>query len=190
MARLRPVPASFVVSALLLLPVYGSMNSLLFANVRATPIHGRNDVRRRSIQACGQSRLPGCWCRASPWLWFCRARQHAAGLSASPASACVVNLGAGRLQVACREGAPPTRPPSPFLSCISWRSSLAKRLRPGDGDLADHLDPACQRGHPAADHYRCRGGTVADIGVVVGIVAFLEVVFIFVWARIQRVTAM
>jgi MFS transporter, SET family, sugar efflux transporter len=29
------------------------------------------------------------------------------------------------------------------------------------------------------------GGTVTDIGVVVGIVAFLEVVFIFVWARIQ-----
>lgn len=29
------------------------------------------------------------------------------------------------------------------------------------------------------------GGSVTDIGIIVGIVAFLEVVFIFVWARIQ-----
>ncbi|OOG62115.1 MFS transporter, partial [Sinorhizobium sp. A49] len=29
------------------------------------------------------------------------------------------------------------------------------------------------------------GGSVTDIGIIVGIVAFLEVVFILVWARIQ-----
>jgi SET family sugar efflux transporter-like MFS transporter len=182
-----PTQVTFVVSALLLLPIYGSMNSLLFANVRATTKGmPRNDVATvnsgvRAMISLSWVLVPGITgallSRSSTML----PAYLFAGL------ACVVCLALIAVFLPRQSGTDKaaTRHLS-YLAALGEVVSppvffrvIAVALISSTLHVNGAILPLIVTG---AAH-----GTVADIGIIVGIVALLEVVFIVVWGRAQRV---
>lgn len=182
-----PTQVTFVVSALLLLPIYGSMNSLLFANVRATTKGmPRNDVA--TVNSGVRAMISLSWVLV-PGI-------TGALLSRSPTMlpaylfaglACVVCLALVAVFLPCQSGTDKaaTRHLS-YLAALGEVVSppvffrvIAVALISSTLHVNGAILPLIVTG---AAH-----GTVADIGIIVGIVALLEVVFIVVWARAQRV---
>jgi SET family sugar efflux transporter-like MFS transporter len=182
-----PTQVTFVISALLLLPIYGSMNSLLFANVRATTKGmPRNDVATvnsgvRAMISLSWVLVPGITgallSRSSTML----PAYLFAGL------ACVVCLALIAVFLPRQSGTDKaaTRHLS-YLAALGEVVSppvffrvIAVALISSTLHVNGAILPLIVTG---AAH-----GTVADIGIIVGIVALLEVVFIVVWGRAQRV---
>ena len=182
-----PTQVTFVVSALLLLPIYGSMNSLLFANVRATTKGmPRNDVATvnsgvRAMISLSWVLVPGITgallSRSSTML----PAYLFAGL------ACVVCLALIAVFLPRQSGTDKaaTRHLS-YLAALGEVVSppvffrvIAVALISSTLHVNGAILPLIVTG---AAH-----GTVADIGIIVGIVALFEVVFIVVWGRAQRV---
>ena len=183
-----PSQAVFVLSALFLLPIFNALNSLLFANVRArTGNMTRNEIA--SVNSGVRSMISLSWVLV-PGIVGALLSQSASMLPAYLFAALAALAGlilaaffmpkhAGTDQAATRH--------------LSYLAALAEVISPqvffrvvaiamitSMLQINGTILPLIVTG-PAH-------GRVADIGVLVGIVAFLEVVFIFAWARIQRAT--
>ncbi|CAN7697079.1 MFS transporter [Rhizobium rhizogenes] len=181
-----PAQATFILSALLFLPVYGSLNSLLFANVRATTKGmARHDVATvnsgvRAMISLSWVLVPGI----TGVLLVNSGTMLPAYLFASVA--CVVCLGLIAVFLPRQNGTDKaaTRHLS-YLAALGEVVSppvlvrvIAVALITSTVHVSDTILPLIVTG---AAH-----GTVTDIGILVGIVAFLEVIFIVVWGRAQR----
>jgi MFS family permease len=181
-----PTQVTFVVSALLLLPIYGSMNSLLFANVRATT-HGmpRDDVA--TVNSGVRAMISLSWVLV-PGITGALLSRSSSMLPAYlfAGLACVVCLALIAVFLPRQSGTDKaaTRHLS-YLAALGevvsppvFARVIAVALISSTLHVNGAILPLIVTG---AAH-----GTVADIGVLVGIVAFLEVVFIVVWGRAQR----
>ncbi|MDM9627961.1 MFS transporter [Rhizobium sp. S152] len=182
-----PMQATFIVSALLLLPIYGSLNSLLFANVRAaTRGMPRNEVA--TVNSGVRAMISLSWVLVPGVTGILLSRST----SMLPAY-----LFAG---IAC-------------VICLVLIAAYLPRQRGTDHAATHHLSYLAALGEVVSPPVLIRvvavalisstlhvngailplivtdaaHGTVADVGILVGIVAFLEVVFIVVWGRAQRV---
>jgi SET family sugar efflux transporter-like MFS transporter len=183
---LFPAQATFVLGALFLLPIYNAVNSLLFANVRAKT---RNMPRQQvvSVNSGVRSMISLSWVLVpgitGALLSGSSSMLPAYLFAAMAALACLILIAAflprqsGTDQAATHH--------------LSYLAALAEVISPkvfvrvvavamisSTLQINGAILPLIVTG-PAH-------GTVADIGALVGIVAFLEIVFIFVWSRLQR----
>ncbi|KAB0679740.1 MFS transporter [Aureimonas leprariae] len=180
-----PSQASFVLAVLILLPVYNSTNALLFANVRsaANRMEGSdagaaNSAARAMISLAwvlvpgltafalaGQASMLPAYLLASAAAFLCvllvlflMPRERGEGSAAAVALADRLPFGAAL-----------SRPRLLRILAIAMICSMVH--------AHDQTLPLILTGQA--------GGKMTDIGVVVGIIAFLEVGLIFVWARVQ-----
>lgn len=181
-----PSQVTFILSALCLLPVYGSLNSLLFANVRATTKGMERNVVA-SVNSGVRAMISLSWILVPGITGALLASSKTmlpAYLFAS--LACAVCLGLIVLFLPRRTPADTAQPRHlSYLAALGEVVSppvflrvLAVALITSTLHVNDAILPLIVTG---AAH-----GTVADIGVLVGIVALLEVIFIIVWGRAQR----
>jgi SET family sugar efflux transporter-like MFS transporter len=180
-----PVPVSFVFCTLIMLPVYNSMTSLLFANVRAIAnAEGGRDAA--AINSGVRAAISVAWVLVPGLVALVlvgRGSMLPAYLLAC--LGCIINLALVFFKLPAAEGPPPA-----ISHRHSYLASFAEVLSPRVFArlMAVSLITSTLHVNAAVQPLiitGAAGGTVTDIGVVVGIVAFLEVVFIFVWARIQ-----
>ncbi|MGF6177482.1 MFS transporter [Ensifer sp. 4252] len=180
-----PHQTSFVVSVLLLLPIYGAVYTLLFANVRsiARRMSGHDAA---SLTTGARAAISLAWVLVPGLVGFALA----GGDSMLPAYllaclGCAINLLIVFFSLPNEGGADPAL--GKRLSYwTSFREIMAPRIFLRVIAVATitstlHINGAVL---PLIMTDEI-GGSVTDIGIIVGIVAFLEVVFILVWARIQ-----
>ncbi|PDS31460.1 MFS transporter [Rhizobium phaseoli] len=183
-----PSPATFIVSALLPLPIYGALNSLLFANARAAMqgmsrsdmVTANSGVRAMislswvlipgitGLVLSGASSMLPAYLFASLSCVLCQGII----LFALPKRAGAMMAEVRRLTYfeALRQVV------SPRVSAhIAGVALITSTLH-----LNDALLPLIATG---AAH-----GRLGDVGILVGIVAALEIIFIIVWSRIARKT--
>lgn len=180
-----PVPASFVFCTLVMLPVYNSMTSLLFANVRSIAnAEGGRDAA--AINSSVRAAISVAWVLVPGLVALVlvgRGSMLPAYLLAC--LGCIANLALIFFKLPASEGPPPERSHRhSYLASFGevFAPSVFGRL------MAISLITSTLHVNAAVQPLIITGaarGTVTDIGVIVGIVAFLEVVFIFVWARMQ-----
>ena len=181
-----PAQATFIVSALLFLPIYGALNSLLFANVRAVT-RGMPRTAVANVNSGVRAMISLSWVLVPGITGALLARSSSmlpAYLFASLACfACLVLIAVFL---------PKQEKPEPvavqhlshfaaFSAVISppiFLRVLAVALITSTLHVNATVLPLITTG--AAQ------GKVSDIGVLVGIVAALEVVFILVWGWLQR----
>lgn len=180
-----PNQTSFVVSVLLLLPIYGAVYTLLFANVRsiARRMSGHDAA---SLTTGARAAISLAWVLVPGLVGFALA----GGDSMLPAYllaclGCAVNLLIVFFSLPNEGGADPAL--GKRLSYwTSFREILAPRIFLRVIAVATITSTLHVNGAVLplimTDEI---GGSVTDIGIIVGIVALLEVVFILVWARIQ-----
>ncbi|MBM7046639.1 MFS transporter [Rhizobium lusitanum] len=182
-----PAQATFILSALLFLPVYGSLNSLLFANVRvATKGMERNDVA--TVNSGVRAMISLSWVLVPGIIGALLANSRTmlpAYLFAGLACAVCFGLIAAFLPRQNGTDKAATRHLS-YLAALGEVISppvlvrvIAVALITSTLHVNDTILPLIVTG---AAH-----GSVTDIGVLVGIVAFLEVISIVVWGRAQRI---
>ncbi|WP_342635796.1 MFS transporter [Rhizobium azibense] len=181
-----PTQTSFITCSLLLLPIYGSLNSLLFANVRAATA-GMPKSEVNTVNSGVRAMISLSWVLVP-------------GMTGALLSASTSMLPA--YLFAC-------------LSCVLCFALISAFLPPQKGtDNAathhlSHLAALAEVVSPKiftpliavaliTSTLHVNGailplivtgavhGTVSDVGVLVGIVAFLEIIFIIVWARLLR----
>lgn len=182
-----PTQATFVISALLLLPIYGALNSLLFANVRRATI-GMPRNEAASVNSGVRAMMSLSWVLVPGITGILLSRSSTmlpAYLFASMACVVCFALIAGFLPRQTGTDKAASRHLS-YLAALGEVVSppvLVRVLAVALISCTLHVNgailPLIVTG---AAH-----GTVADIGVIVGVVAFLEVVFILLWSRAQRV---
>ncbi|QND45829.1 MFS transporter (plasmid) [Rhizobium lusitanum] len=182
-----PAQATFILSALFFLPVYGALNSLLFANVRvATTGMERNDVA--TVNSGVRAMISLSWVLV-PGITGALLVNSSSMLPAYlfAALACAVCFGLIAVFLPRQNGTDKaaTRHLS-YLAALGevvsppvFARVIAVALISSTLHVNGAILPLIVTG---AAH-----GTVTDIGVLVGIVALLEVVFIVVWGRAQRV---
>lgn len=179
------VPA-FIISGLLLLPVFGALNSLIFANARASSqtlstsqMIGVNSTIRAAI-SLSWVLMPGVvgimLAGASSML--------PAYLIASLAAVICFLLGAFCLPVAPKLEIAGGEARSKFLASLGevFEPRVALRV------LAVALICSMLHINDAVRPLIVTGkanGNVADLGIIVGIVAALEIVFILVWGKVE-----
>ncbi|MGO4438941.1 MFS transporter [Rhizobium sp. RAF56] len=181
-----PAPAIFVTSALLLLPVFNAINPLLFANVRATTNRmGGQDVP--AINSGVRAAISLAWVLVPGIVAFILSQADSmlpAYLIA--AIACGICLAILVFFLPRQAGAGHTAPErlthlAAFAEVLSPRifiRVLAVSLITSTLHVNGAVLPLIMTG--------AAKGKVTDIGVIVGIVAFLEIVFIFGWGAAQR----
>nr|WP_062209553.1 MFS transporter [Aureimonas sp. AU12] len=184
-----PTPASFVLASLLLLPVYHSINSLLFANVRVTTDR-LDGAAAGAVNSTVRAAISLSWVLVPglvALLLVGRASMLPAYLIASLAALATV------LAVLVLLPDNPARPrAAPTGAAASaYLAGFAEVLSPRVFVRLLALALIASTLHVNAAVLPmivtgAAGGDVTDIGVTVGAVALLEVVFIFVWAGIQR----
>jgi len=183
-----PSQLSFVLAVLLLLPVYGAVNGLLFATVRLAADRLDADAAG-AVNSTVRAALSLSWVLV-PGL----AAIALAGQASMLPAYLIASLAALALLLVVVLLLPPDRPrPSATSDAppLASRDQLAAILRPAVFLRLAALALVCSALHTNAAVLPliatgAANGTVADIGIVVGIVAALEVVFIFSWTRIQR----
>lgn len=178
---------AFVISKLILLPVFGALNSLIFANVRAssrdlTPsaLIAVNSTMRATI-SLSWVLMPGL---VGLMLMRAPSMLPAYLVAAASAGLCFV-LAVGFL--------PRTQKPAEHQNEARYKvfASLGEVMAPrvllrvlaislicSMLFVSDTVRPLIITGKA--------GGTVADLGIIVGIVAFLEIIFIIVWGKAER----
>ncbi|PZM14713.1 MFS transporter [Rhizobium tubonense] len=183
---LFPTQPTFVLSALFLLPVYNALNSLLFANVRATAKGmARHEVA--TVNSGVRAMISLSWVLV-PGITGALLSHASSMLPAYlfACLACTICLGliAGFLprQKGTGEHA---------RAHLSHLAALGEVLSPKIFIRLIAIALICSTLHISAAVLPlivtgAAHGTVTDIGVLVGIVAFLEVVFIVAWGRLQR----
>ncbi|MBX4926535.1 MFS transporter [Rhizobium binae] len=181
-----PTASVFVISALLPLPIYGALNSLLFANARAA-MQGMN----RSDMVTANSGVRAMI--SLSWVLI----PGVTGLALSGASSMLpAYLFAAIACVLCQGiilFALPKRVATEITAVhhLTYFGALRQVVSPRISahvagvalitstlHLNDALLPLIATG---AAH-----GALSDVGILVGIVALLEIVFIIVWSRIAR----
>ncbi|OWW05414.1 MFS transporter [Rhizobium sp. R72] len=184
---LVPVQATFIASGLLLLPVYNALNSLLFANVRArTNAMPRGEVA--TINAGARAMISLSWVLVPGLVGLALSRSTSmlkAYLFAC--LACTVCLGLIAIFLPRQSGTDKaaTRHLSHLAALVEVISPrifirvIAVSLISSTLHVNGAILPLIVTGPVHA--------TVGDVGILVGIVAFLEVVFIVVWGRAQRI---
>lgn len=181
-----PTQTSFVLSLLLLLPVHGSLNALLFANVRSVTRYMESDgiasvnsgVRAMiSVAWILVPGITGVMLAGSPSMLpaYLYAALACIGclaiiLSLMPREAGTEKAVTAQLSHLAALGAVVS--PRVFVRLVAI--ALICSMLHMSGILLPLIMTTSARGQ------------VTDVGFIVGIVALLEVVFIFVWARIQR----
>ncbi|WP_082666071.1 MFS transporter [Aureimonas sp. AU4] len=180
---LVPSQTSFVLAVLLLLPVYGAVNGLFFATVRLTT--DRLDTHAAgAVNSTVRAALSMSWVLV-PGLTAVLLAGRASLLPAY----LIGSLAALALFLVVLFLLPRERPHGTAAGPAA--SGLASLLTPQVSLRMVALALVCSALHlngtllPLIATGQARG-QVADIGIVVGIVAALEVVFIFAWTRIQR----
>ncbi|ARO27486.1 MFS transporter [Rhizobium sp. S9] len=183
-----PSPATFIVSALLPLPIYGALNSLLFANARAA-MQGMSRSDMVTANSGVRAMISLSWVLI-PGI---------TGLVLSGASSMLPAYLFANLSCVLCQGiilfALPKRVGTEMAAVhhLTYLGALRQVVSPRISahiagvalitstlHLNDALLPLIATG---AAH-----GRLSDVGILVGIVALLEVVFIIVWSRIARKT--
>ncbi|MDX0443799.1 MFS transporter [Sinorhizobium medicae] len=182
---LLPTKLSFVLAALILLPAYGALNPLLFAYVRtaAKDMGGRHAA---AVNSAIRAAISLSWVLV-PGLVGLVLSAHGSMLPAY----LLASLGCLANFVLVLRRLPPKAAVDQalgkrlsFLASFSEILSLRVVLRL----LAIALISSTLHVNAAVLPLIVTGvigGDVGDIGIIVGIVALLEVVFILVWGRIQ-----
>ncbi|MBB4066223.1 MFS transporter [Gellertiella hungarica] len=181
-----PTQAVFVASLLLLLPLYGALYSLLFANVRSIT-RDMNPEDIATVNSGARAMISVAWIAVPGITGLLLAR--------SPSMLPAYLYAA----LACS-------------ACFALIHVLMPREGGGAGAVAERLSHLAALGEVLSPRVFVRltaialicgmlhmngmllpliltgsaQGEVADIGFIVGIVALLEVIFIFAWARLQR----
>lgn len=189
MVYVMPSQMVFIIAALVFIPIFNSVNSLIFANVRAVsagmPVRELIAVNSavRAVLSLSWVLVPGVVGAAL-----------AGGPSMLPAYllaalACLVCLSLFYF------GMPRERPPvaenrphySFFASIrqIGSRSVVSRLLAISLISAMLHVNGAVL---PLVVTGKA-GGTTADVGVIVGIVAFLEIIFILFWGWVEARTS-
>ncbi|AIC30489.1 major facilitator superfamily protein (plasmid) [Rhizobium etli bv. mimosae str. IE4771] len=181
-----PTAAIFIISGLLPLPIFGALNSLLFANARAA-MQGMNrsdmvtaNSGVRAMISLSWVLIPGITGLVLSGASSMLPAYLFAGLS------CVLCLGIIIFALPKRAGAMMAE-----LRRLTYIGALREVVSPRISahiagvalitstlHLNDALLPLIATG---AAH-----GRLSDVGILVGIVALLEVIFIIVWSRIAR----
>lgn len=182
-----PAQATFILSALFFLPVYGALNSLLFANVRvATTGMERNDVA--TVNSGVRAMISLSWVLV-PGITGALLVNSSGMLPAYlfAALACAVCFGLIAVFLPRQNGTDKAA-----TRHLSYLAALGEVISPPvfARVMAVALISSTLHVNGAILPLIVTGaahGTVTDIGVLVGIVALLEVIFIVVWGRIQRV---
>ena len=181
-----PTQDMFVLSALLLLPVYGCLNSLLFANVRAAA-HGMAPADVATVNSGVRAMISLSWVLV-PGLTGVLLSSSSTMLPAYlfAAISCLVCVGLVGFLLPRQSGT--DRAATHHLSYLAALGQVispkifsritAIALISSTLHVNDAIFPLVVTG--------AARGTVADIGILVGIVALLEVVFIIVWSRLLR----
>ncbi len=180
------VPA-FVVAKLLLLPVFGALNSLIFANVRASS--GKLSAAQLvSVNSTIRATISLSWVLMPGVVGVMLAGASSmlpAYLIATLAALVCFVLGAFFLPVAPKleieGGAERARFLASLGEVIEPRVALrlmAIALICSMLHINDAVRPLIVTGKA--------NGTVADLGIIVGIVAALEIVFILFWGKAER----
>lgn len=180
-----PYQSSFVVSVLLFLPIYGALYTLLFANVRSV-------ARRMSGQDAGALTTGARAAISLAWVLVpgLVGLALAGGKSMLPAYL-LASLGCATNLLLVFFSLPNERGVDPDLGRrLSYWTSFGEILAPRIFARVVAVAMMTSTLHINAAVLPlimtdAVGGSVTDIGIIVGVVAFLEVVFILVWARIQ-----
>lgn len=179
------VPA-FVLSKLLLLPIFGALNSLIFANVRA------NSARLSSSQLIGVNSTIRATISLSWVLMPGVVGVMLAGASSMLPAYLIATLAA----IICFILGAFFLPPAPKIEIEGgearsrFLTSLGEVLDPRVAMRVLAIALICSMLH-INDAVRPlivtgkAGGTVADLGIIVGIVAALEIVFILFWGKAE-----
>ena len=182
-----PTQATFVLSALLLLPIYNALNSLLFANVRATT-NGMPRADVATVNSGVRAMISLSWVLVPGFVGILLSRSTSmlpAYLFAS--LACLVCLCLIAAFLPRQSGTD-----NAATHHLSYLAALAEVISPRVfvRVIAVALISSTLHVNGAILPLIVTGpahGTVGDIGILVGIVALLEVVFIVVWGRAQRI---
>jgi MFS family permease len=182
-----PAQATFVLSALLLLPIYNALNSLLFANVRATT-NGMPRADVATVNSGVRAMISLSWVLVPGFVGILLSRSTSmlpAYLFAS--LACLVCLCLIAAFLPRQSGTD-----NAATHHLSYLAALAEVISPRvfARVIAVALISSTLHVNGAILPLIVTGpahGTVGDIGILVGIVALLEVIFIVVWGRAQRI---
>ncbi|NRP88297.1 Sugar efflux transporter C [Ensifer adhaerens] len=182
-----PTQATFILAALFLLPIYGSLNSLLFANVRvATNGMERTDVA--TVNSGVRAMISLSWVLV-PGITGALLANSASMLPAYlfAGLACAVCFGLIAVFLPRQSGTDKAA-----TRHLSYLAALGEVISPPVfvRVIAVALISSTLHVNGAILPLIVTGaahGSVADIGVLVGIVALLEVIFIVVWGRAQRI---
>jgi len=182
-----PTQANFILAALFLLPIYGSLNSLLFANVRvATNGMERTDVA--TVNSGVRAMISLSWVLV-PGITGALLANSASMLPAYlfAGLACAVCFGLIAVFLPRQSGTDKAA-----TRHLSYLAALGEVISPPVfvRVIAVALISSTLHVNGAILPLIVTGaahGSVADIGVLVGIVALLEVIFIVVWGRAQRI---
>lgn len=180
-----PTAGIFVASTLLLIPVFGALNSLIFANVRASS-KGMAVRDLIAVNSAVRATISLSWVLVPGLVGFFLASRTSmlpAFLLASLA-ACVCFL-LFFFFLPKTDVPPENRANYAFLASLKEIGSRPVLVRVFAIALISamlHVNSAVLPLVVTGD----AGGTVADVGVVVGIVALLEIVFILFWGWFER----
>ncbi|TAY31042.1 MFS transporter (plasmid) [Rhizobium ruizarguesonis] len=181
-----PSAAVFVIAGLLPLPIYGALNSLLFANARAA-MHGMNRSDMVTANSGVRAMISLSWVLI-PGITGLVLSGASSMLPAYLFASISCLLCQGIIVFALPKRAGTEMAAVHHLSYLgALRQVVSPRISAHIGGVAlitstlhlnDALLPLIATG---AAH-----GSLSDVGILVGIVALLEVIFIIVWSRIAR----
>ena len=181
-----PTQASFVFSLLFLIPIYGSLNALLFANVRSVTRHMAS-AEIASVNSGVRAMISVAWI-VVPGITGILLAGSPSMLPAYlyAALACFGCFFVVFFLMPRGDEAAKT-----VDAQLSHLAALGAVLSPRVFVRLSAIALICSMLHMSGILLpliltTSAKGKVADIGFIVGIVALLEVIFIFVWARIQR----
>lgn len=177
----------FVVSKLLLLPIFGALNSLIFANVRAQT-SGHSSADRTTINATIRSTISLSWVLMPGAVGLALA-----GASSMLPAYLIASLFASLCFVLGVFFLTPATPHVRVGADERYRflSSLGEVFEPRVALRVVAIALICSMLN-VSDVVRSlivtgqAGGSVADLGIIVGLVAFFEIVFILLWGRADR----
>jgi MFS family permease len=178
---------AFVIAKLVLLPVFGALNSLIFANVRAAS-GGLSQSQLVAVNSTMRATISLSWVLVPGLVGIALAGAQSmlpAYLIAALAACVCFILGAFYL--------PRLLPVGPRDDAARYRvlASLGEVLSPRVALRVTAISLICSMLF-VNDAVRSLiiveevGGTVRDIGIVVGLVALLEIVFILFWGAAER----
>ena len=182
-----PTQATFILAALFLLPIYGSLNSLLFANVRVAT-NGMERTYVATVNSGVRAMISLSWVLV-PGITGALLANSASMLPAYlfAGLACAVCFGLIAVFLPRQSGTDKAA-----TRHLSYLAALGEVISPPVfvRVIAVALISSTLHVNGAILPLIVTGaahGSVADIGVLVGIVALLEVIFIVVWGRAQRI---